>query len=188
MFGRAGRRGLDDRGFVVLTPKQGRLADARPLKLRRLRTLDWPALLRAMKRASDRGDDHVEAARWLAHRLFSEDQVRLGFKNALGHFATTQSEPRRQWGRPEGFRARSGDRDEKLRGFVGEKRGQCQARLEEALVLSKGEWVRALSLPDTLSKVRVGNPCRFGTRKMPVYGRELPIAVYEEGSDREPLS
>ena len=51
MFGRAGRRGLDDRGFVVLAPKQGRLADARPLKLRRSRTLDWPALLRVMKSA-----------------------------------------------------------------------------------------------------------------------------------------
>ena len=186
MFGRAGRRGLDDRGFVVLTPKQGRLADARPLKLRRSRTLDWPALLRAMKRASDRGDDHVEAARWLAHRLFSEEQVRLGFKNALGHFATTQSEPRRQ----SGDDPKDSERDQviEMRNSAGlwERRGgQCQARLEEALVLSKGEWVRALSLPDTLSKVRVGNPCRFGTRKMPVYGRELPIAVYEEGSDRE---
>ena len=186
MFGRAGRRGLDDRGFVVLAPKQGRLADARPLKLRRSRTLDWPALLRAMKSASDRGDDHVEAARWLAHRLFSEEQVRLGFKNALGHFATTQSVPRRQ----SGDDSKDSERDQviEMRNSAGlwERRGgQCQARLEEALVLSKGEWVRALSLPDTLSKVRVGNPCRFGPKKMPVYGRELPIAVYEEGSDRE---
>ncbi len=186
MFGRAGRRGLDDRGFVVLAPKQGRLADARPLKLRRSRTLDWPALLRAMKKASDRGDDHVEAARWLAHRLFSEEQVRLGFKNALGHFATRQSEPRRQTGGDP----KDPERDQVIEmrnssGLWERRGGQCQARLDEALVLSKGEWVRALSLPDTLSKVRVGNPCRFGPRKMPVYGRELPIAVYEEGSDRE---
>jgi hypothetical protein len=63
--------------------------------------------------------------------------------------------------------------------------GQCQARLREALILSKGEWVQALSLPDTLSKIRVGNPCRFGLKRTPVYGRELPVAVYQEGADRE---
>ena len=186
MFGRAGRRGLDDRGFVVLAPKQGRLADARPLKLRRSRTLDWPALLRVMKSASNRGEDHVEAARWLAHRLFSEEQVRLGFKSALGHFASRPSEPREQTEADP----KNSERDQVIEmrnssGLWERRGGQCQARLDEALVLSKGEWVRALSLPDTLSKVRVGNPCRFGPRKMPVYGRELPIAVYEEGSGRE---
>jgi len=63
--------------------------------------------------------------------------------------------------------------------------GQCQVRLGEALILSKGEWVQALSLPDTLSKVRVGNPCRFGFKRNPIYGRELPIGVYQEEGDRE---
>ena len=186
MFGRAGRRGLDDRGFVVLAPKQGRLADARPLKLKRSRTLDWPALLRAMKSASKRGEDHTEAARWLANRLFSEEQVRLGFKSALGHFASKVPEVR-QPTEGEGHDAER-DRVIEMRNSSGlwERRGgQCQARLGEALVLSKGEWVQALSLPETLSKVRVGNPCRFGLKKRPVYGRELPIAVYEEGSDGE---
>jgi hypothetical protein len=162
------------------------LADARPLKLKRSRTLDWPALLRAMKSASTRGEDHMEAARWLANRLFSEEQVRLGFKSALGHFASKVPEARQQT-EEEGHDAER-DRVIEMRNSSGlwERRGgQCQARLGEALVLSKGEWVQALSLPETLSKVRVGNPCRFGLKKRPVYGRELPIAVYEEGSDGE---
>ena len=73
MFGRAGRRGLDDRGFVIVTPKQARLGDARPLKLKRSQTLDWPAILRVMHYANERGEDHLDAARKLAHKLFSEE-------------------------------------------------------------------------------------------------------------------
>lgn len=186
MFGRAGRRGLDDRGFVVVIPKQARLNDARPLKLRRSKTLDWPALLRVMKRAFDKGEDHVEAARWLAGRLFSEDRVRLGFKDTLGTFASGKV-------LAEGDRVVANYDPERnqvieMRNSVGlwERRGgQCQARLGEALVLSKGEWVGALSLHDTLSKVKVGNPCRFGLKRNPVYGRELPIAIYQDDEDRE---
>jgi hypothetical protein len=186
MFGRAGRRGLDDRGFVVVVPKQARLNDARPLKLRRSRTLDWPALLRVMKRAFDKGEDHVGAARWLAGRLFSEDRVRLGFKDALGTFAsgTVRSDGHEVVANHDPVR----DQVIEMRNSVGlwERRGgQCQARLGEALVLSKGEWVQALSLHDTLSKVKVGNPCRFGLKRNPIYGRELPIAVYQNDDDRE---
>ena len=36
------------------------------------------------------------------------------------------------------------------------------------------QWVPALSLADTLSKVKVGNPCRFGSRKSPPMGRKFP--------------
>jgi superfamily II DNA/RNA helicase len=186
MFGRAGRRGLDDRGFVVVVPKQARLSDARPLKLRRSRTLDWPALLRTMKRAVDRGEDHVEAARWLASRLFSEEQVRLGFGDALGSLSSRTVRPEGD----ESVKNKDPERDQviEMRNSAGlwERRGgQCQVRLGEALILSKGEWVQALSLPDTLSKVRVGNPCRFGLKRNPIYGRELPIAVYQEEGGRE---
>ena len=71
-----------------------------------------------------------------------------------------------------------------MRNSVGlwERRGADNARprLGEALVLSKGEWVQALSLHDTLSKVKVGNPCRFGLKRNPIYGRELPIGCLSE--------
>ena len=36
MFGRAGRRGLDDTGFVLYTPDQPRLSFARARQLKRL--------------------------------------------------------------------------------------------------------------------------------------------------------
>ena len=43
--------------------------------------------------------------------------------------------------------------------------GQSKQKLSQALVLSKGEWVNPLTIPDTLGKVQIGNPCRFGTKK-----------------------
>ena len=43
-LGRAGRRGMDDRGYVIVAPRQARMNDARPLKLHRSKTLDWAAL------------------------------------------------------------------------------------------------------------------------------------------------
>jgi len=60
--------------------------------------------------------------------------------------------------------------------------GQTKTPLGRAMVLLDSEWVPALSLADTLSKVKVGNPCRFGSRKSPTYGKEIPIAVYVEES------
>ena len=86
MFGRAGRRGKDTRGFVIVAPRQARLSDARPLRLHRSTTLDWPVLLKEMSRAIGQGEDHITAARTLADRLFSEEHVRLGFREALGNF------------------------------------------------------------------------------------------------------
>lgn len=189
MFGRAGRRGLDERGFIVVAPKQARLSDARPLKLHRSKTLDWPALIRVMKSAVTAGEDHVEAARGLALRLFSEEQVRLGFGASLDRFSSPALKPARE----DSDRDQDPERDKviEMRNSAGlwERRGgQCQARLGEALVLSKGQWVAALTLPDTLSKVRIGNPCRFGRKRDPIYGRELPLAVYEEDSNGEAVT
>lgn len=185
MFGRAGRRGLDDRGYVVVAPKQARLADARPLKLKRSSTLDWASMLSVMQQAIFRGGDHIEAARWLADRLFSEQQLRLGFRESLNRFIRSK----RAQVVGERKDAENNERDLviEMRNSAGlwERRGgQMKTRLGDALVLKKGAWVKALTQPETLSKVRAGNPCRFGKRKDPVYGRELPFAVYEEDSQK----
>ena len=53
MFGRAGRRGLDEIGFVVVGDKTPRLIDAAPRHLRRANEIDWPTLLRVMHRAAN---------------------------------------------------------------------------------------------------------------------------------------
>ena len=48
MFGRAGRRGLDERGYVLVAPGRPRPGDARPKQLRRGAQVDWPTLLAVM--------------------------------------------------------------------------------------------------------------------------------------------
>jgi superfamily II DNA/RNA helicase len=181
MFGRAGRRGKDTRGYVVVGSRQTRLSDARPLRLHRSSTLDWSSLIQVMQVAIERGDDHIEAARYLADRLFSEEQVRLGFRESLGNLnklahslASPPDEP-------------VNSRNEVIEmlnssGLWERRGGQIRTPLGRAVVLKDSAWVPALSLTDTLSKVKIGNPCRFGSRKSPTYGREIPIAVYVEES------
>lgn len=183
MFGRAGRRGLDDRGFVIVTPKQSRLSDGRPLKLKRSKTLDWPAILRVMNYACKRGEDHLEAARNVAHRLFSEENVRLGLRDSINKISMQIDQVLEKKELPE----EDQDRNQviEMRNFAGlwERRGgQCQAPLGEAFALHKGEWVKALTLPDTLGKVKMGNPCRFGNKKNLTYGREVPLAIVDSES------
>lgn len=79
MYGRAGRRGLDETGYVVLGDKSPRLHDGYPLELRRRNQVDWPTLLRRMHLAEQQQISPVEAARDLRDRLFSEQRIVLGF-------------------------------------------------------------------------------------------------------------
>jgi hypothetical protein len=78
MYGRAGRRGLDDMGYALLTPQPPRLLDARPLTLRRADPLDWPTLLAVM----DSAPDPFAAALAVNRRLFTPRSVPLGIEHA----------------------------------------------------------------------------------------------------------
>ncbi len=82
MFGRAGRRGLDERGYVITTKQSPSLADARPAKLYRTNMLAWSMFLRVMKHASLRNDDPFAAATTFATRLFAKVPPPLGLENA----------------------------------------------------------------------------------------------------------
>ena len=182
MFGRAGRRGKDTRGYVLVASKQARLSDARPLRLQRSSRLDWPALLATMQRAVEQERDPIDAARQLADRLFSEEQVTLGFRQSLGNLGSLKHSTK---GQKKNHTVDSRNEVIEMLNTVGlwERRGgQTKVPLSRALVLQKGNWISALTLPDTLSKITIGNPCRFGSRKSPTYGKEIPIAVYVEES------
>jgi hypothetical protein len=172
MFGRAGRRGLDEIGYVLYSSELPRLGDARPRQLKRASQVDWPSLISVMNAAAQRGERPFAAAAELTRSLFSVQRVPLGVEHSLETGA-----------RPCGFWVT----DERAR-FV--RRGvtemlnsrdeweplpfACTAKLGDTLVRDQERWKRALILPRALDGIGTGNLCRL--REQGVYGRELAIA------------
>ncbi|MEM8954833.1 MAG: DEAD/DEAH box helicase, partial [Verrucomicrobiota bacterium] len=80
MFGRAGRRGLDEYGYVITTRSSPGLPDAAPRRLRRINELDWPTLIRVMEQAAATGEPNpFDAVRAFNNRLFTKQKIPLGF-------------------------------------------------------------------------------------------------------------
>ncbi|SPE56627.1 DEAD/DEAH box helicase domain protein [Verrucomicrobia bacterium] len=85
MFGRAGRRGLDETGFVLITANELRLLDAHPSHLARSAAVDWSALLGLMSLAAQRGRDPFREAVHVQERLFTTKPIILGVEESLRH-------------------------------------------------------------------------------------------------------
>jgi superfamily II DNA/RNA helicase len=85
MFGRAGRRGLDETGFVLITANELRLLDARPGHLARSGAVDWSALLGLMAAAAEAGRDPFREAVRAQERLFTTRPIFLGVEESLKH-------------------------------------------------------------------------------------------------------
>jgi hypothetical protein len=83
MFGRAGRRGLDETGYVLVSANELRMRDGHPCALARSGMVDWSALLGLMAVAADAGKSpFVEAVR-VQERLFTTKPIILGVEEAL---------------------------------------------------------------------------------------------------------
>jgi superfamily II DNA/RNA helicase len=85
MFGRAGRRGLDETGFVLITANELRLLDAHAAHLSRSGAVDWSALLSIMSAASNHKRDPFLEAVQVQERLFTSKPVFLGVEESLKH-------------------------------------------------------------------------------------------------------
>lgn len=85
MFGRAGRRGLDETGFVLVTANELRLMDAHAAHLSRSGMVDWAALLGVMAVAADEALDPFAAAVRVQERLFTSRPIFLGVEESLKH-------------------------------------------------------------------------------------------------------
>ena len=85
MFGRAGRRGLDETGFVLITPNELRLLDSHPCHLSRSGAVDWSALLGLMTAAAQQGRDPFREAVRAQERLFTIKPIVLGVEESLRH-------------------------------------------------------------------------------------------------------
>lgn len=178
MFGRAGRRGLDDCGYVLLAPGKPRLHDGRPRVVKRPATVDWPALIAVMNEAARRGEDPLRAASQMCGSLFSTQPIALGLEENLDDV------PRPCGLRVEAERARFA-RPHSVE--IQNSRGEWQpapatgpVSLGEAQVLVGNHWRPALTCAAFLTQRGIGRGqlCKIRNESMtnPIYGRELALA------------
>src|SRR3954452_16606697 len=177
MFGRAGRRGLDDTGYVLVVPDVPRLSDGRPRHLKRATQVDWPSLVSVMRGAALAGDQQpFAAAVQLSHSLFSVQKIPLGVEHSL----TTGPRPCGLWVDAERARFVRRPVTEILnsRGEWEPKTALVNVSLGQLLVREHDRWLPALHLPRMLDGRGFGNLCKL--RPNGCYGREIPLATTTE--------
>lgn len=176
MYGRAGRRGLDDRGHALCTGDGPRLAEARPLQLRRADGLDWSAFLRLM----DGADDPIGAAESLARRLFAREPVDLALRDLPSDAEATAEAPHGPVRLVREMQGKDGSWQR--------PRPTARVPLDDALIRVGDTWYPALQKPDSLKALPYGTPCRLGGEP-PRHGRLLTLAHFREGrADLEPAT
>jgi superfamily II DNA/RNA helicase len=85
MFGRAGRRGIDEIGYVLISANEIRMRDGHAAQLARSGMVDWGALLNLMSVAADAGAAPFAEAVRVQERLFTTKPIFLGVEESLKH-------------------------------------------------------------------------------------------------------
>ena len=85
MFGRAGRRGMDEIGYVLVSANEIRIRDGHSAHLARNGMVDWSALLSLMSAAADQGRDPYSEAVRVQERLFTTKPIFLGVEQSMKH-------------------------------------------------------------------------------------------------------
>ncbi|MGB8169252.1 MAG: helicase-related protein, partial [Chthoniobacteraceae bacterium] len=176
MYGRAGRRGLDDAGYALISSRPPRLHDGRPRQLRRSSLVDWPTTLAVMHAAAQRGEEPFAAALELNQRLFTSQPIPLGIEHSR------ETGPMPCALRVDAERARFARRGiAEMQNSHGEWEpmpdGPSPATLGQALIREGEHWRPALSIPRTLEGRGLGNLCKLSGGRDKLYGRELPLGT-----------
>ncbi|MBK28192.1 MAG: DEAD/DEAH box helicase [Verrucomicrobiales bacterium] len=88
MFGRAGRRGIDEVGYALVSRNEIRIRDGYPCFLSRNGMVDWASLLGLMHSASEQDlNPYMEAVR-VQERLFTTQPILLGMEFSMKHSET----------------------------------------------------------------------------------------------------
>lgn len=185
MFGRAGRRGIDETGFVVVSNNGIRLRDGYPAHLSRSGLVDWPALLSLMSAAAAQGREPFPEAVRVQQRLFSTKPIVLGVEQSLLHpdapcgLHTDAERARHVRKRHREFRNSRGEW-EPMTAFV-------EKPLREVFVPDYQLKVLSETTPENQPTSEAG---RDGFHSVPEMQNEIRDAVERvpAGADREPVA
>jgi hypothetical protein len=181
MFGRAGRRGLDDAGYVLVNDHVPRLYHARPRQLKRVAQLDWTSLVALMQVAVERGTEPFAEALTLNRRMFSTQEILLGIERSLA------TGPMPCGWSVDMERARFARRGvTEMRNSAGGWEPQSPAQdcpLGEVKIDRGGRWLPALQFAETLQLFGTGQLCKFGQGAEKRYGREWHVGQALENGE-----
>lgn len=189
MCGRAGRRGIDETGYVLVTATEIRMRDGYPCHLSRSGLVDWSALLGVMSAAAERGEDPFAAAVRVQERLFTTRPIFLGVEQSMKNPVVPcglHTDPERarhvrkrlreMWN-SQGQWERYPELQERPWGQI---RALAAAATEAAPGTGldpAGDWRLALSHQPALERVGHGYLVRLsGEDPEPVYGRAFTVA------------
>lgn len=182
MFGRAGRRGRDTRGYTLVVPDKPRAHMASALKLRRVNQVDWPSLVGVMAGACDQGKDPLFAARKLTERLFSDQMVSLGLERFI---ARREKNRQLQPHINESKQERTVEEFRNVQGVWERQKAPLKAPLGRTLLYQEGSWIPALSVDKTLRVPGEGQVCLLIKEPEKLYGREIPLATWAKDEDKK---
>lgn len=182
MFGRAGRRGLDERGAILVAAGKPRLAEGRPLVLRRADALDWPGFLSVMHQAAELGQSPVAAAHSLAARLFTTEKIPLGIDQLPSAQSQGKTSP------SSTSRTVSIQQMQGKNGHWERARPESKKPLGEAWLRLGDHWFPAVSRPESFAKIPLGTLCKISSSPEVRYGRLVPLAHFPSEKNASQLS
>lgn len=188
MFGRAGRRGLDDRGSVLLTSGTPRLTEARALRLQREGSVDWPSLIAVIQRSLEAGRKPLEATRSLTARLFAEEPIRLGLDDFLQKRQSPADTQRTARPAEQSLAGGTVTEFQNSEGIWERKRAPVLFRLEDTWFRDGDSWHPGLSSPKIVASLRIGTICKFGRGQARRYGLDAPLATFPKTADEDRLT
>ncbi len=170
MFGRAGRRGLDDAGYGLVTEETPRLGDARPRFLRRSSKIDWPTLIAVMRHSQD----PFGAAMDLDRRLFTAQEIPLGVEDARAT-GPMPCDLHVDFERARYLRRGSAEMLNSRDVWESKPAQSSRAYLGDCLVYERGRWRPALSVAKSIESIGFGRLCKLPADGTFHYGREVAI-------------
>lgn len=189
MFGRAGRRGLDDRGYVLVLPNKPRLEDSAPILLRRASQIDWPSFLALMHHAQQHGSEPVDTAFKLAASLFTPTPLRLGFEQK-GTLRGSGEIRQPQKTTEDAKNPQSQDTVIEILNSEGNwerRKGPYFEPLENTWSRHRNRWKPSLKVAESLSSFPFGTTCKIHKEGEWFYGKEWVVAHFPKDDDKHKL-